>query len=56
MKQQLNMSIETELIEQLETLATKKFRSKSNMLEVLIREACALDVALDAEIPDAAKK
>ncbi len=55
MKQQLNLSIETELIEQLETLAAKQFRSRSNMLEVLIREACAADVALDAEIPDAQK-
>ena len=43
MKQQLNFSIEAEQVEQLETLAARKHRSKSNMLEMLIIEAFAID-------------
>lgn len=47
MKQQLNLSIEKELVDELEARAEKEFRSKSNMLEVIMREAFAVDKAED---------
>jgi predicted transcriptional regulator len=56
MKLQLNLSIEEALVKRLEAMAAAEHRSKSNMLEVILRDTFEIDDVIRRDEASDAKK